>query len=133
MTRGRIDSRPAGFTLLEVLVALVILAVALVALTRTAGLQTRHFDEVRQRALAGWVASNALAEVRLRPGIPEIGRSDGRARMAGRDWPWQLEVEATPARGIRHLRVSVYAPGTSPDNAAPLTVLDGFADDMLLP
>ena len=124
--------RQAGFTLLEVLVALVVLAVALVALTRTASRETEAFDSLRQRSLAGWVAANALTEVRLAPGLPPIGRSDGSSRMAGRQWSWRLDVEATPAAGIRRLHVAVYAPGDDPDRgSAPVWTMDGFDGNQL--
>ncbi len=121
-----------GFTLLEVLVALVVLAVALVALTRTAGRETETFDSLRQRSVAGWVAANTLTEVRLAPGLPAIGRSDGTARMAGRQWTWRLEVKPTPAAGIRRLHVAVFAPGADPDQGAtPVWTMDGFDSSQL--
>lgn len=127
-------ARNRGFTLLEVLVALVVLAVALVALTRTAARETRAFDGMRARSLATWVASNALTDVRLQPGAPPIGRSDGRTRLAGRQWTWRIDVRATQATGIRRIHVAVYAPGTDPDRGAePLQVLDGFASSQLQP
>lgn len=123
-----------GFTLLEVLVALAVLAVALVALTRTAAHAIHHFDATRQRSLAGWVASNALTDLRLPPGLPALGRSDGVSRLAERRWPWRVEVKDTPAAGIRRLHVAVYAPGADPDRgASPLVVLDGFAGNQLQP
>ena len=54
-----------GFTLLEVLIALVVVALALLALTRTAGGQISRFDGLRERTLAGWVAANVLSETRI--------------------------------------------------------------------
>ncbi len=123
-----------GFTLLEVLVALVVLAVALVALTRTASNETEAFDALRQRSLAGWVAANALTDLRLQPGLPATGRNDGSARLAGRQWPWRMEVKATPSPGIRRLHVSVYEPGDDPARGAtPVWVMDGFDSDQLEP
>lgn len=127
-----LPQRQAGFTLLEVLVALVVLAVALVALTRTASHETEAFDSLRQRSLAGWVAANTLTEVRLAPGLPPIGRSDGTTRMAGRQWSWRLDVKPTPSAGIRRLHVAVYAPGVDPDQGvAPVWTMDGFDSKQL--
>ena len=57
--------RAYGFTLVEVLVALAVVAIALLALTRAAGVQVATFDALRERTLAGWVAANVVAETRL--------------------------------------------------------------------
>ncbi|HET6631868.1 MAG TPA: type II secretion system minor pseudopilin GspI [Rhodanobacteraceae bacterium] len=125
--------RAAGFTLLEVLVALVVLALALVALTRTAGGETAQFDALRQRTLAGWVAANALTEARLQPGMPALGRRDGQRMLANRNWRYRLTVSSTPAAGIRRLHVDVYAPGDDGPRAVPLIGMDGFAGQRLQP
>lgn len=123
-----------GFTLLEVLVALVVLAVALVALTRTASNETENFDALRQRSLAGWVAANTLTDLRLQPGLPATGRNEGSTRMAGRQWRWRTEVKATPSPGIRRFYVSVYEPGDDPaQGATPVWVMQGFDGDQLEP
>lgn len=130
----RCHPEAAGFTLLEVLVALVVLAVALVALTRTASQQTEAFDTLRERSLAGWVAANVLAETRLQATLPAVGRTDGSERFAGRQWTWRLDTQETPSPGIRRLHVAVYAAGADPDRGAdPAWTMDGFVSDQLRP
>ncbi|MBN8482547.1 MAG: type II secretion system minor pseudopilin GspI [Xanthomonadales bacterium] len=114
--------RARGFTLLEVLIALVVVALALLALTRTAGGQVAAFDALRERTLAGWVASNVLAETRLATPLPPTGRRDGRVRFADRDWRWTLDVTATANPQIRRLDVAVHAA----DDPASLATLSGF-------
>ena len=73
MTRcHQTTNRPAaplrlrGFTLLEVMVALAVLAIALSAIMRAAGSATRNIEEVKLRTLALWSAENLLAEHRIR-------------------------------------------------------------------
>ena len=56
----------AGFTLIEVLVALAIVSIALMSALRAAGQGTNNVGELRSRLLAGWVAENLLAEHRAR-------------------------------------------------------------------
>ncbi|MEO8671298.1 MAG: type II secretion system minor pseudopilin GspI [Tahibacter sp.] len=119
-----------GFTLLEVLVALVVLALTLTALVRVAGISARDFAALRERTQAGWVAANVLTETRLRERAPATGRRDGHMQLAGRDWQWQVEVKATPEASIRRLDVRVYADETRND---PLVQLTGFAAEQLPP
>lgn len=119
----RMARRPgAGFTLLEVLVALVVIAIALLALCRAAGNQVADFDALRERTLAGWVAANVLTDTRLAPQMPAPGRSDGRVELARRQWRWQREVQATPAPGIVRIDIQVFLGEAD----APSASLRGF-------
>ena len=122
-------TRRAGFSLLEVLIALVVVSLALLALTRTAGGQVASFDALRERTLASWVAANVLAETRIATPFPAPGTRDGRVRLGNRDWRWQLEVRATDAGDIamrlgdasaaqhRVLVIIAQGSGTRPDHA----------------
>lgn len=66
----RFRGAAAGFTLIEILVAVAILAVALAATTRAASIATDGALETRQRLLATWAAENRLAELRARHVFP---------------------------------------------------------------
>ncbi len=123
--RARTDPRPhaRGFTLLEVLIALVVLALALLALMRTAATQTDAFADLRERTLAGWLAQNVIAETRLANPLPAAGRSNGQRRFAGRDWRWELDVQSTQAPSIRRLDVRI---ATASAPAAPVVQMSGF-------
>lgn len=121
-----------GFTLLEVLVAVLLLGLALTALVRLAGLEARATAQVRDATFAQWVAANALAETRLREPFPPPGRRAGEAQMAGRRWRWQLDVQPTEVDSIRRLDVQVFAeplPGAPvpEDEAGATASLTGFA------
>lgn len=118
-------SRLNGFTLIEVLIALAVVALALLALVRTAGMQVQSFDGLRERTLAGWIAANALAETRLDNRFPPTGRGEGHAQFAGRDWRWTREVQATPDAGIRRIDIRVFAGNAS----EPSATLSGFAGE----
>ena len=119
----------AGFTLVEVLIALAVVAIALVALVRAAGVQVQSFDALRERTLAGWVAANVVTETRLATAFPPIGRSDGHAQFGGRDWTWQREVQATRDAEIRRIDVRVYLGNSQQPSAS----LSGFAGTALQP
>jgi general secretion pathway protein I len=120
---------PRGFTLIEVLVALAVVALALLGLTRVAALQVRDFDALRERTLAGWVAANVLEETRLAVSLPATGRSDGSVELASRKWRWTRDVSATPDPQLRRIDVRVFA-GESHE---PVASLAGFAGNLLQP
>ena len=67
-------SHSGGFTLIEVLVALVIAAVSLMAAMRAAGALTMTFEQTRLKAYAQWSADNYLAQLRLKREFPRPGR-----------------------------------------------------------
>jgi general secretion pathway protein I len=119
-----------GFTLIEVLVGVLVLALALMALTRTAAIQVQSFGDLRERTLAGWLAADVLAETRLANPFPPTGKSDGQRKFAGRDWHWQLNVEATDVATMRRLNVYVY---TSAESKVPVAALVGFGGTDLVP
>ncbi|MBB5015894.1 type II secretion system minor pseudopilin GspI [Rehaibacterium terrae] len=118
----RVAERQRGFTLLEVLVALAILAVAMLALVRTASMEAAALIQSREHTHAQWVASNAIAEARLARDLPAQGLREGEETLGGRRWHWQMSIAPTPTPGIRRLDVAV-----RPDGARePVLVLTGF-------
>lgn len=114
----------SGFSLLEVLVALAIVALALTAIVRAAGLAADATLAERERTLASWVAANALAETLLSDPFPAPGERQGRERMGPGDYTWRLVVQPTEDPEIRRLDVRVHAAG---DGSRVLATLSGFA------
>lgn len=122
--------RARGFTLLEVLIALVVLGIALTALVHAAGVSTRDFAGLRERSYGGWIAANVITEARIKERLPATGRRDGQQRFAGREWYWRLDVAGTLDPRIRRLDVQVFADREYRDPVAQLT---GFAGDSVQP
>ena len=124
MTRAR------GFTLLEVVIALAVVAIALLGLVRTAGLGARALSHEREATLANWVAANVLAETRLRERFPPIGRRDGRMDMGPIAFRWLLVVQASEDPAIRRLDVHVFPDhGAIAESDPPVASMTGFAGD----
>ncbi|MBA2350488.1 MAG: type II secretion system minor pseudopilin GspI [Burkholderiales bacterium] len=102
---------PRGFTLLEVLIALAVVAIALGAAVRAVGGVTDHALEASGRILASWVAQNRLAEHIARRDWPEAGEKRGTVEQGARDWLWREKVSETPNPGFRRIEIKVGADG----------------------
>ncbi len=87
----------AAFSLIEVLVALTILAVGLIAASRAAVLASFDQSALRDRTLARWVAHNALAEIRLQPTMAGAGKTAREFEQAGIRFLASTEVSSTPS------------------------------------
>lgn len=110
----------AGFSLIEALVALTVLAIATVGLVRTA---ETHIDSTRateRRMAALWVAENRLAELAAGPGAV----TGGAVEMLGTNWQVATRAQATADPAIERVTVAVTAAGES----SPTATLDGFVD-----
>jgi len=120
-TNGFKSSRQKGFTLLEVLVALFILAITMAAVSRTASSSIHHVEALRTRVIADWVAQNRLAQHQARGDYPAPGFQTGEEAQAGQSYPWREEVIATPNPTMRRIIVNVYAPDDAKQSLRELT------------
>lgn len=102
--------RQSGFTLVEVLVAVAVLAIAMAAIITTMARQADNAGYLRQKTIAVWVAHNRLAELQLERSPPSTGRTEGRAEMSGAEWNWQTEIKATQDERLHRIDVSVAGP-----------------------
>lgn len=112
----------AGFTLIEALVALTILAVASVGLIRAT---EAHVDQVRglqTRAIAQWIAENRLIELQVDP-AGAMDQSD-RVEMLDRGWNVVVRADASEDPDLRRITIDV-SPEGGRNTAAVLT---GFVD-----
>jgi general secretion pathway protein I len=105
-----------GFTLVEILVALAIVAVALAAGMRALAQSADGASTLKARTLALWIAQNRLANAQLADPWPPVGVKDGDAVEAGVRFVWHETVTATPNGAFRKIEIVVAEPRT-PDYA----------------
>lgn len=96
-----------GFTLLEVLVAVAIVALGLSGVLATINGMVGSSAYLRDKTLANWVAQNHITELRLQPQWPDIGKSTDDEEMAGQRWHIATEVVETPVERLRRINVTV--------------------------
>ncbi len=113
-----------GFSLIEVVIALAVLAIALSALIDSASNATANTVSLRDKTLAHWVAMNKMAEIRLTGKWPDTGIKKSKEKLADREWEVESTVSGTPEPSIRRIDVRVRQPGAPKDTS--LTLLTGF-------
>ena len=107
---------------MEVLVALTIVAVALIASLRAVGSMATSAYDLRQRTLAQWSAENRLSQMRVQSDWPPVGQNRQDCPQAGVALVCQEEVFATPNPFFRRVEIAVYEAG----GRRPLARLTGF-------
>ena len=100
-----------GFTLIEVMVALAIIAIALASLIKASGSHTRSAAYLKSKTLAHYVAMNEITEIQISSAWPDIGERKKSAELAGVEWFWTRTVGKVGDENdyIRSLKFTVYA------------------------
>ncbi len=98
----------AGFTLLEALVALAIVALGMMAVSTQLNSYVVSTSFIEHKTLASWIASNRIAELSVENQWPPLGDSEEEVEYAQRLWIWRAEVSETPVENLRRVDVSVF-------------------------
>jgi len=96
-----------GFTLLEVLIALAIVALSAGALMGTITSSASNISYLKDKTLSEWVALNVLTDIRIGQQMPDPGKRTGNAEMGGLRWQWEQEVSELPVKGMWRIDVRV--------------------------
>jgi general secretion pathway protein I len=121
--------RRTGFTLIEVMVALVIVSLSLAAVAASMGQMIDTANTMRDRTFASWIAQNKIAEMRLAGVIPEVGESSGEVDYANTSWAWTAEVSETGVENLLKVDVTVSYAGVD----APVRQVTGFIGEPVAP
>jgi general secretion pathway protein I len=96
-----------GFTLIEVLAALAIVSLGLLAVIQAVGQTANNSAYLREKTIAHWVAMNRITEMRLDAANLTTGESTGEVQMAQRRWRWEARVTPTAVATMRRIDVDV--------------------------
>lgn len=106
--------RERGFTLLEVLIALMIISISLVAIAGEMISMLNAANTMQERTYASWIAHNKVTELRLANVVPEVSTSSGELDYANREWAWRAVVAETGVENLFRVDVTISYPGGDP-------------------
>ncbi len=106
---GRARKSQTGFTLIEVLLALVIVSLGVVSVIQLTARHVNNIGELEKRMLASWVASNHIAEIRHEAKVERVreGGQNERFEMGGHEWRSRARIEETDVERVFLLTVEV--------------------------
>jgi general secretion pathway protein I len=120
-----------GFTLIEVLAALIIVSLGMLGVITAVGQTASNTTYLRDKSIAHWVAMNRLTEARLQRTVPAVDKTSDEVEMAGRRWRWTMEVTQTPVESVRRIDVKVRP--SDADEKSSLASVTGFYGTAISP
>jgi len=102
------SKKQKGFTLLEVMIALFIVAVALGGVIKVMGNAAANSSRLTSRTFAQWVALNQIAKLQINKEWPSLGEKKGNDEMAGQKWKWVQKAVKTEDENIKRIEISVW-------------------------
>jgi general secretion pathway protein I len=129
--RGTSRRKIAGFTLIEVLAAPVIVSLGMLGVIEAVSQTASNGAYLRDKTIAHWVAMNQLTKVRLDTRAPKVDKSSDEVDMALRRWRWTMVVTQTPVATVRRIDITV-APAEA-DKKTSLSSLTGFYGSAIAP
>ena len=100
-------NRHHGFTLLEILVALTVLALSMSAVSHSISNSILAFQRIKEATFAQWVALNVVADYHTKPSLPAPGNDDGSEEFGNKEWFWKAKIETTEDPDMMRMRVEV--------------------------
>ena len=114
--------RQKGFTLIEVMVALTIVAFSLTAIAASMNQMIDAANTMRERTYASWIAQNKITELRLANVLPEVSSTSGELEYANSQWTWRAVVSETGIENFYRVDVAI----SLADNEYVIRTVTGF-------
>ena len=106
---SRLKKNEQGFTLVEVLAALLVFSLSIIGLTHAGTQSARAVSIISEKSLAGIVADNALIKARIQP--LNLGSAKGEETQMGQIFTYRVTTAQTPVENFYSLNVSVQREG----------------------
>ncbi|MFK7793747.1 MAG: type II secretion system minor pseudopilin GspI [Gammaproteobacteria bacterium] len=103
----KLNAKTRGFTLIEVVVAVAVIAVGLMGTIKTVGTVTKNTAHLNERMIATWVAQNAMASYELNLENDAEKETTGSEEIAGIEWYWTKKLVDTQDPGIQRVEIDV--------------------------
>lgn len=98
-------TKPCGFTLIEVLLALSIIAIAITALFKATALNVKNTQRLKEKSISHWVALQGITMIQL--GLVASNQNTQVTSMLGEQWYWHAEITATPIKTMQKITITV--------------------------
>jgi general secretion pathway protein I len=123
MMKLKLNSK--GFTLIEVVVAVAVIAVGLMGTIKTVGTVTKNTAYLNERVIASWVAQNAMASYELNLEGDAEKETTGSEEVAGIEWYWTKTLVNTQDPGIQRVEIDVRR-NSAPDSQVYASLVSLF-------
>lgn len=121
--------RIRAFTLIEVMVALAVIALSLTAVAAKMGRMIDTSNSMQERTFSSWIAQNKITEMRLANVLPEVTTTSGDIEYAGRSWRWRAVVTESGIENLFRVDVEV----TSAESNVVIRKVTGFIGEPVIP
>lgn len=124
-----VTRKAAGFTLIEVMVALAIAGLSLAAVAASVSQMIDAGSAMKERTYASWIAQNKITEMRLANVVPEVSETDGEVDYAGLEWAWRAIISETGVENLFRVDVEISYAGSD----AIVRTVTGFIGEPGIP
>jgi len=124
-----VGKRFRAFTLVEVMVALAIIALSLTAVSAKMGRMIDTSNSMRERTYASWIAQNKITELRLANVLPEVSATSGEVEYASTTWRWRAVISESGIENLFRVDVEV----SYDDDDYVIRTVTGFIGEPVIP
>ncbi|MEQ9547570.1 MAG: type II secretion system minor pseudopilin GspI [Marinobacter sp.] len=119
-------SNQRGFTLIEVLVALLVFGLIATTAAEVGSQYIASYERIRDKTMAGWIADNRISELRLQEELPGISENSDELDYGSYRWQVTTAVLGTEEPTMRRIEVTVARFRGDDSDPVPVHTLSAF-------